>query len=119
MFRSYKVTAWQLLRVEKMYRSREAVVMNDHWPIWLRRVLWFYSAWFRYGGLLIAILAGAMLVVTAFSAIRDGHVLVNGTPSTALDDLATAFGVPLLSIGVGLALFFLVPRARLPPKRDH
>src|SRR5262249_18597359 len=88
--------------------------MSEQRPQWLTRVLWFYSAWFRYGGLAFAILSGLFLVMMAVTIFRGGYVAVNGSQSRAWSALGIALGVPVLGVVFGLALFKLVPRVELP-----
>lgn len=76
----------------------------------LQKVLSFYSAWFRLGGLAMAILSGIVSMWIGAEVARDGFILVNGEPSTDVESIATAICMPLIGVGLGLALFFLVPK---------
>lgn len=73
-------------------------------------ILRFYSAWFRYGGLVIAILSLAASLAFAYSALTAGYVLINGVPSAEVLSIVRVVATPLPGIVVGLALYFFVPK---------
>jgi hypothetical protein len=78
----------------------------------LGKILRFYSLWFRFGGLAMAILSGVVSLALGVGILHDGYVLVNGQPSKDLEPILMAVGKPLFGVVVGLALFYFVPRIR-------
>jgi hypothetical protein len=76
----------------------------------LRKILWLYSLWFRYGGLAMAALSAIVALLIGVGVLRDGYILVDGQPSRELTTILRAVGTPLLGVGAGLALFFFVPK---------
>jgi hypothetical protein len=82
-------------------------------PVWLVRVLWFYSAWFRYGGLAFALLSALFLVMMGISIVSDWSTTAAGFEWRPL---AVALCPPLIGVTLGLALYKLVPRVSLPKK---
>lgn len=79
-------------------------------PEWLKRVLWFYSAWFRYCGLAIAVLSGLLFLGMGIPILLNGYVLINRAPTTAPGAFAAALGFPLAGVAIGLALYRFVPK---------
>ena len=77
-----------------------------------KSLLRIYSAIFRFGGLAMAVLSLIVSVWIGIGIVRDGYILVNGRQSHDIGAIATAVCTPLLGVAVGLALFFLVPKAR-------
>lgn len=82
-------------------------------------ILRIYSAIFRYGGLVMAVLSAVVSAWIGIGILRDGYILVNGNPSQEIGTMATAVCTPLLGVVVGLALFLLVPRVRPSNGKDH
>jgi len=78
----------------------------------LQKMFWFYSVWFRFGGLAMAILSAIVSLWIGIQVARDRYILVNGEPSTDAKSIITAICMPLIGVGVGLALFYLVPKGR-------
>ena len=75
-----------------------------------QRIFWAYSLWFRYAGLAMAILSGCVSIAMAFDIVIHGYVLVNGQPSRDSASIASAVGIPLIGVALGLALFYFVPK---------
>jgi len=75
-------------------------------------LLRIYGAIFRFGGLAIAVLSLIVSATLGIGIARDGYILVNGSQSHDVGAIATAIGTPFIGVAVGLALFFLVPKAR-------
>lgn len=79
-------------------------------------IFWAYSLWFRYAGLAMAILSGCVSIVMAFDIATHGYILVNGQPSRDLASIASAVGIPLIGVVLGMVLFYFVPK--VPRKGD-
>lgn len=94
------------------------VIQDKPKPRWLARVLWFYSGWFRYCGLAIAVLSGLLFLGMGISVVRDGYVLLDGAPTTAPVALAVTLGLPLAGVAIGLAIYRFVPKVRIKPHGD-
>jgi hypothetical protein len=86
---------------------------------WLVRVLWLYSAWFRYGGLAFALLSALFLIMMGFNIVSDWNGAAGEFSSGRWRGLALAFGPPLAGVIVGLALYKLVPKVELPRRKPE
>jgi hypothetical protein len=85
----------------------------------INKILRIYSALFRYGGLVMAIMSVIVSGWMGAQIFRDGYILVGGVRSH--DDtqaIATAICTPLIGVVVGLSLFFLVPKVQAPKSRS-
>ncbi len=69
-----------------------------------------YSLWFRYAVLAMAILSGCVSIAMAFDIATHGYFLVNGQPSRDPASIASAVGIPLIGVALGMALFYFVPK---------
>jgi phosphate/sulfate permease len=76
------------------------------------KLLRIYSALFRYGGLVIAVMSLIVSAVIGIEIAQQGYILVDGNRSHALGSIATAVGTPLIGVVIGLALYFFVPKVR-------
>lgn len=92
------------------------VVEDKPKPRWLVQVLWFYSGWFRYCGLAIAVLSGLLFLGMSISVVRDGYVVLDGAPTASLSAFAVALGLPLAGVAIGLALYRFIPKVKI---RSH
>lgn len=76
----------------------------------LSKMFWLYSLWFRFAGLVMAVMSGVVSIWIGIGIVRDGYILVNGQPSNNFGSICVAVGIPLLGVAVGLALFYFVPK---------
>jgi hypothetical protein len=76
-----------------------------------KRLASIYSTAFRVGGLLVACLSGLVTILVGIDVLRDGYVLINGHPNSELWQKLKVVCIPLVGVGLGAALFLLVPRA--------
>ena len=84
----------------------------------INKILRIYSALFRYGGLVMAIMSVIVSGWMGAQILRDGYILVGGVRSHDTQAIATAICMPLIGVVVGLSLFFLVPKVQAPRSRN-
>jgi len=80
----------------------------------INKILRIYSALFRYGGLVMAIMSVIVSGWMGAQIVREGYILVGGVRSHDVHAIATAICTPLIGVAVGLGLFFLIPKVQAP-----
>ena len=67
--------------------------------------------WFRVCCALFAGMSLLVAILLIHEGLQTGYVVVEGVRETGLGAILTSAMVPLLGVGIGVAGYFLVPRA--------